>query len=181
MKVFKYSLISKLLYRYGNIPLNLILFFYAISALLNVSERLIFIVPFIITITFLFFLNRQYLLLYKLLPYKITADSEKLICEDFLFSNKKVVIYYLKITQLKGGVFEGKVSGLMHVYDQDGNTIGFFNRLKNVNKLETEILGRVPKEVYDVVVEKIGLKRKPAEGELSKAKDSKNTKHSGKK
>jgi hypothetical protein len=48
--------------------------------------------------------NRTYLTYYLILPYKIEADDEKMICSDFLLSKKVITIYFKDIEVLQGGV-----------------------------------------------------------------------------
>ncbi|HEY6906825.1 MAG TPA: hypothetical protein VI230_05115, partial [Ignavibacteriaceae bacterium] len=78
---------------------------------------------------------------------------------DFIFSGKEFTIYYSDIESLKGGVFEGRLSGVMRVCDRKNQVcIGFFNRLKRADKLQTLLLQKVPRKVYDEVLEKVGPK-----------------------
>jgi predicted AAA+ superfamily ATPase len=94
-------------------------------------------------------------------PYRITADEEKLICENFFLSNKETIIYYRDIESLSGGIFSGKLKGLMKVNDGKSKIcIGFFDKIKNVKELQTIILSRVNSVVYNRVVESVGFKKK---------------------
>ena len=185
MQTLKYSLFAKFIYRYGNLPLDIILFFYMISAAISLNKSLIFLLPLTITALLLFFLNRHYIKMYKLMPYKISFDDEKMICENFLFSRRKVTIYFKDIKSLSGGIFEGQISGMMKVCDGKTNVcVGFYNKLKNAKVLQTQILGKVNRSVYDDVVEKVGLKKKKAEEErrkLEKFKKEKENKSKKKK
>ncbi len=161
MQTFRYPVFSRLLFRYGNIPVNVILIFYIYLSAVGLNTRLVNLIPLLIIMTALYLINKRYMFLYKTLPYKIEADDEKITCSDYLMSTKKMVIYYKNITELKGGVFEGKTSGVMLVYDGSTRTsAGFFNNLKNADKLQTLILARVKREVYDKVLENIGMKKK---------------------
>jgi len=160
MESFTYSFSNKLLYRYGNIPVTMLLLIYLLTSVTNLSHSLIYLVPFLISALLIYFLNRHYLNLYKLLPYKIDADDEKIKCSNFLLSKKEITIFYRDIKSLKGGIFEGKVSGLMNVCDGKNNIcIGFFNSIKNVKRLQTIILSKVNRSVYDEVVNKLQLKK----------------------
>jgi hypothetical protein len=105
--------------------------------------------------------NRQYFTLYKIIPYNIEADNEKLLCSDFIFSKKVVTIYYKDIVKLKGGMFENKMSGVMKVYDEKNSvTLGFYTKLNNSSRLVTIILSKVKKELYDEVLERLTEKKK---------------------
>ena len=109
----------------------------------------------------IYFLNRHYLTLYKILPYKIEADDEKIVCSKFFLSNKEIIISYDNIKSLSGGLFENKMSGVMQVCDGKNNVcFGFYNRMRNSNKLATIILSKVKRELYDEVLEKLISKKK---------------------
>jgi hypothetical protein len=138
----------------------MLLLIYLLISVTNLSHSLIYLIPFLISAILIYFLNRHYLNLYKLLPYKIEADDDKIKCSNFLLSKKEITIYYGDIKSLKGGIFEGKVAGLMNVCDGKNNIcIGFFNSIKNVKRLQTIILSKVDKSVYDEVVNKLQLQK----------------------
>ncbi len=160
MHKFEYSFIYKFFYRFGNIPVTLLLAVYLILAAVNLDKSLINLFPFAISALLIFFLNRQYLKMYKILPYKIEADNYKIVCSDFLFSQKEIVIFYKDISALSGGIFDGKINGIMKIIDGKNNvSIGFYNSIKNVRDLQTIILSKVPRSVYDEVVERLKKKR----------------------
>jgi hypothetical protein len=161
MYTYKYPAFFRLLYRYGNIPANVLLIFYLWVSATGLDRHLLNLIPLVLLLIVLYLLNKHYILLYSTLPYKIETDEEKLVASDFLLSNKVIIIYFKNISALKGGIFDGRISGLMRI--QDGPTrqeIGFFNKLSDVGKLQTEILSRVNKEIYDEVIERVGLKKK---------------------
>ena len=100
-------------------------------------------------------------MLYKVLPYKITADEEKIICQRFFLSKREFEIFYKDIETLTGGVFGGRARGLMKVFDGKSKvTIGFYESIGNVRTLQTILLSRVNEDIYNSVVEKLGLKKK---------------------
>jgi len=161
MKEHKYSIFAFLVYRFGNIPITFFLSLYLIALGINLDAGWMYIVPFIITLLIIYFLNKHYLTLYKILPAKILADDEKIICSGFFLSRKEVTIYYKNISELSGGIFSGKFSGLMKVVDGENHyTIGFFQKLSDAKELETKILSKVKKDIYEDVISKIKLKRK---------------------
>ena len=161
MKEHSYSKYAILVYRFGNIPVTFFLALYLIALGVNLDVGWVYIVPFIITLLLVYFLNKHYLILYKILPTKILADDEKIICSNFFLSKKEITIYYNNISELTGGIFRGKLSGLMKVRDGKNHyTIGFFQKLKGAKELETLILSKVNRDVYDEVINRIGLKRK---------------------
>ena len=158
--VFEYSLFFKLLFRFGNIPVTIILSIYLVPIIINFDKSLVYIIPLIIILALIYLINKHYLWLYQILPYKITANDEKIICEEFLFSIKQVEVFYKDIESLSGGLFEGKLRGLMKVWDGKSKIcIGFYDKIKGIKELQTILLSRVSKEVYDEVVENVGLKK----------------------
>jgi len=160
-QTFEYPLFFKLLYRYGNIPVTFLLSVYLALSVLYVDKDLAYIVPIVGLLILIYFLNRRYLYLYQVVPNKIIADDEKLTCENFFFSSKDVVIYYKDIENLSGGIFSGKLKGLMKIHDGKSKIcIGFFNKIKDAKNLQTIILSRVNSEVYNNVVENVGLRKK---------------------
>jgi len=100
-------------------------------------------------------------MLYKIIPFKIKADSEKLICSGFIFSRKELTIFYSNIESLSGGIFDGKSYGIMKVCDGKNKLcIGFFNNLINVRSFEKIILTKINKEIYENAAGKIkGMKK----------------------
>ena len=127
---------------------------------MNLETNKILLLPLALSFLLIYLINRSYLTYYLILPYKIEADDEKIVCSQFLLSKKVITIYYTDITSLKGGVFERKSSGIMKVYDCNNNvTIGFSQKMKDSNKLITLILSKVKKEIYDEVIEHLTAKK----------------------
>jgi hypothetical protein len=158
---FTYPFFFRLLFRYGNIPANIILLFYLYVSAMGLDYNLLNIIPLMLVLLVIYLLNKHYIMLYKILPYKIESDGEKMIASDFIFSKKNVIIYYSDISDLRGGIFDGRMSGVMKV--EDGPTkrvIAFLNKLKQVEKLQTDILSKVNRPLYDAVIERVGLKKK---------------------
>ena len=161
IKIFEYPFFFKLLFRFGNIPVTIVLSVYLIPIIINFDKDLINIIPLIIILALIYVVNRHYLLLYQIVPYKITADDEKIVCEKFLLNKKRVEIFYKDIENLSGGVFSGKIRGLMKVYDGRSKiSIGFYDYIEDVKSLQTILLSRVNEDVYNHVVESFGLKRR---------------------
>ena len=127
---------------------------------MNISTNKVLLFPLALSLLLIYIINRSYLTYYIILAYKIEADDEKIICSNFLLSNKTITIYYADIESLKGGVFERKSSGIMKVYDGKNNiTIGFSQKMKDSKKLITLILSKVKKEIYNEVIEHLTAKR----------------------
>lgn len=94
------------------------------------------------------------------MPFRIKSDEEKLYCDKFIFSKRSVEICYEDISLLQGGIFSGKHRGMMVVRDGKNNfTLGFYHKIKNGKDLETTLLSKVPKHVYDELINKIGIKK----------------------
>ena len=127
----------------------------------HIDQNKILLIPLIISLVIIYIVNKSYLVYYKILPYKIEADEDKIICSDFLFSNKSITIYYNDIEKLEGGIFTGRSSGIMKIQDAKGKIqIGFSQKLNNSEKLISLILSKVPTELYNEVIKKITEKRK---------------------
>jgi len=161
MTEHKYSFFGLLIYRFGNILVTFFLFLYLISLTINLGAGWVYIVPLIITLLLIYFLNKHYITLYKILPSKILANDEKIICSGFFFSKKEITIYFKNINKLSGGIFSGKISGLMKVEDRDSQlSIGFFHKINGAKELETLILSKVDRLIYNEVLSRIGPKKK---------------------
>jgi len=160
-QTFTYPLLFGLLYKYGNIVVTFLLVFYTAPIVLYVDQNYILLIPLVISLLLIYFVNRQYFTLYKIIPYKIEVDDEKLLCSDFIFSKKVVTIYYEDIESLKGGMFENKMSGVMKLYDaRNSVTLGFYTKLNSSSRLVTIILSKVKKELYDEVLDRLTEKKK---------------------
>ena len=160
-QTFTYPLLFRIIFRYGNIIITLLLIVYSLPLAVYLDEKKILIIPLIVTLLIIYFLNRHYLDLYKILPYKIDVDDEKVICSGFFLSKKELIIYYDDIKSLSGGTFENKISGVMKVCDgRNGLCFGFYQRMTNSSRLVTIILSKVKRELYDEVLEKLIAKGK---------------------
>jgi len=155
-QTFTYPFLFRVIFRYGNIIITPLLLLYTIPLVTFLDEKIILAFPLLVNLFLIYFLNRHYLNLYKILPYLIEADDEKITCSEFFLSKKEIVIYYNDIASLSGGIFENKISGVMKVCDGKNNLcIGFYQRLNNSGKLATIILSKAKRELYDIVLEKI--------------------------
>lgn len=157
---FTYRWFYRFIYRYGNVLATVILLLYIIPTLLNAqkdSTMYFYVVAIGVIIALI---NIYFVRLYKVVPYEIEFRSEKLICRDFLFSSKEVEIPFAEIDKLKGGIFDGKPNGVMRVYNSKKDIeIGFFHKISNAKVLESLILSKISKELYDEVLDKIGVRR----------------------
>ena len=160
MQTFSYSILFKIIFRFGNIVVTIFLLLYCIPLVMNLDANRILLLPLALSLLLIYIINKAYFTYYKILAYKIEADDEKIVCSEFLFSKKVITINYSDIESLKGGVFERKSSGIMKVYDGKNNsTIGFSQKMRDSNKLITLILSKVKKEIYDDVIKNLTAKK----------------------
>lgn len=156
LQVFTYPLFFKLIFRYGNIIVTTIIIIYSVPLFKYLDEKIILALPIIVNLFIIYFLNRHYLNLYKILPYKIEVDEEKITCSDYFLSGKEIIIWYEDIQSLSGGIFNNRLTGIMKVCDEKKNVcIGFYHRLNNSNKLATILISKVNRPLYDQVLQRI--------------------------
>lgn len=154
MKTFKYNFFAKFIYRYANVPANLILLFYLLISVLGLNEDWKFIFPLIINLILLYVLNKFYIKIYKSFPFKFEVDNEKMICSDFMINNRETIIKFSSIKEIKGGIFSGRA--YMPLYIQTDKTeMGISPHLTDFNKLLTIILTNINKELYELLLEAI--------------------------
>jgi hypothetical protein len=162
-QTFTYPFLFRIIFRYGNIILTPLLLLYTVPLVTFLDEKIILAFPLLVNLFLIYFLNRHYFNLYKILPYVIEADDDKIICSGFFLSKRKVIIHYNDVESLTGGIFENKISGLMKVCDGRNNVcIGFYQRLNNSGKLATILLSKVNRNIYDKVLERIISGKKKA-------------------
>lgn len=160
MQTFTYSLIFKIIFRFGNVMVTLLLSIYLIPVFYYSDQHMILFLPLILGLIIIYMVNRTYLTYYKIIPYKIEADNDKMICSDFLFSDKSVTIYFKDISILKGGIFSGRSSGIMRLHDSKNKLqVGFSQKMKNSEKLIALILSKVPKDLYNEVINNLTDRR----------------------
>ena len=160
MQTFTYSLLFKIIFRFGNIIVTLLISIYLIPVFYFIDQNTILFLPLIIGVIIIFMVNRAYLTYYLILPYKIEVDDEKMICSDFLLSNKVVTIYFKDIEVLQGGVFNGRSSGIMKLRDSKSKLrVGFSQKINNSEKLIALILSKVSKDLYDEVISNLTERR----------------------
>lgn len=147
MLTFTYPLIPKLVYRYANIPLTVLLVLYLFLSLILMRYSSISILPALINIMLIYALNRFYFRLYKTFPYKIEVDDVKMICSDFPFSRKVIQIRFEDIEKISGSIFSGFRNKPVTIYDGRQNiSVSFSLHLRKINDLLTIILSKIRKE-----------------------------------
>ena len=153
MITFKYSLFSKIIFRYANIPATLFLLLYLVSSFLYIFQEWYYIFPFLLNLIIIIIMNRYYLRSYKLFPYKVEINNEKMICSDYFYKSKHHEINLSDIDLIEGGSLSGTPAKPIYIHtEKEDLLIGLSPHMKNHNKLVTIILSNVRQEVYDDVL-----------------------------
>ncbi len=156
MQTFRYSFIAKLLYRYGNIPLNLLLLLYLASSIIGLFSNWYYIFFILINSAIIFWLNKYYLKIYRTFPFTISIDDDKLICSDYFFSKQTIEIRFEDIDSITGGIFSGFPTRPTYIHDGRQNvTIGFYLSSGKFNELLILILKRINEELYLKLIERV--------------------------
>lgn len=156
MVTFKYSLLSKLVYRYANIPLTLFLLLYMFSSFAFMMQKWYYIFPFLLNLIIIIALNRYYIRTYKLFPFKIETNNHKIICSDYFNKSKHLEINMYDIDEIEGGVISGTPAKPIYIHDGKNEVVvGISPHLKDSNKLITIILSNVKQDLYDQVLSRM--------------------------
>ena len=156
MKTYKYSLFAKFFYRYGNIPLSILLFIYLGASVIGMLAHWYFVFFVAINTAIIIWLNKYYLKTYKQFPFTISADNEKLICSDFFFSSKTVEIKMENIYKITGGIFNGYPTRPVYIHDNIQNvTIGFYPSAGKFNELLLTIVKNINEDLYQQLIDKM--------------------------
>lgn len=116
-------------------------------------QKWYFVFPFLLNLIIIITMNRFYFRSYKLFPYKIDINNEKMICSDYFNKSKVHEILLSDIDLVEGGSISGTPAKPIYIHDSNNNIIvGISPHMKNHNKLVTIILSNVKKEVYDDVL-----------------------------
>jgi len=95
-------------------------------------------------------MNRYYIQSYKVFPFKIDADSKKLVCSNFFLSKRIIEIEIQNIDKVSGGFFSGWPTRPIYIHDSKNNiTIGFYVHTGNFRNLLKSILENIPQNLYD--------------------------------
>lgn len=158
--LFFYNKWLKAVYRFGNIPVSMILALYIIPFFFRPSDRTVDILFFSSVVVILIILNSFFFKIWKIVPFKIHATEDRLICSDYFLSSKTIELFYADIENLKGGTFSGKFNGIMIAESsKDGVQVGFFARLTNARLLEAILINRAPQPVYEKVTALLNERR----------------------
>ena len=160
MKTYKYSFLSKLIYRYGNIPVTILLLIYLAISIIGLFSYWYYIFFTLINLLLLFSLNRYYIKTYKLFPFEITINNEKIICTNFLFNKRKLELRIEDIDKLAGGIFSGYPTRPVYIHDSRQNiTIGFYANVGRFPDLLKIILQNIREDLYKDLLGKISVLR----------------------
>lgn len=150
--IFTYNPVLKTVYRFGNIPVSLVLALYIIPFLLNPSSRTVDILFFSSVVVIFLIINTFFFKIWRIVPFRIHALDDRLVCSDFFLSSGEKELLYSDIENLKGGTFSGKFNGIMIAENLAKNIqIGFFAKINNARLLEAILINRSPQPVYDKV------------------------------
>ena len=156
MKTYRYSIFWKVLYRYGNIPLTFFLLIYLATSVIGLFSHWCFIFFFLINLLIIVWLNKYYIKTYKLFPFEISADNEKIICKNFLFSKKVIELRMEDIDNLTGGVFSGYQTRPVYIHDSKQNiTIGLYANVGKFPELLKIIIQNIREDLYRDLIGKI--------------------------
>ncbi len=159
-QTFHYSPFMKFVYRYLNIPTTLLLLLYLLPVVLTYKGEAIQIFTVILLVIVIIVLNLFYWNFYTTIPYEIKTDENKITISKFMKNDRTEEIAYSSITNLSGGIFEGRISGLMKVHYGNSKHFGFFQRIKNAKFLEAILLSKVDKNIYDKVLDNLNITSK---------------------
>ena len=163
MVTFKYSPVSKIIFRYANIPVTFFLLLYLASSFIYMFKQWVYVFPVLLNLGIIVVLNRYYFRSHKLFPFRIDINTEKMICSDFYKKNKIVEINLRDIDYIEGGALSGTPAKPILLHDVKNDVvIGISTHLKNYNKLITIILSNVPRFVYDDVLTRVQEMNKEA-------------------
>lgn len=151
-----YSLFARLVYRWANIPVTMILLFYLYVYGVAMFHNWYYVLAALLNATVLYAMNKHYIKAYTTFPYKVSIDNEKMICEDFMLSDKKVTIYLKDIDNITGSIFSGNKARPLYIHDsKQGVQIGLRVHLKGYDHVVTTILSNIKKDLYESLLESV--------------------------
>ncbi len=160
MQTFEYSLPAKLIYRYGNFIITPLLSIHLASSIFLITKGWYFTILALVNLAILIIVNVYYIKTYKLFPFKIMTDNEKMICSNFFLSKKKIEIKHGDISKIDGGIFSTYPTRPIYILDGKNNiTIGFYSHVSKFQKLLTIILSNIPQKIYNDLIDKIKEKK----------------------
>ena len=149
MQKFQYPWYAKVLYRWANIPLTILLIIHWGASLIAILDNWIFVFPLVINTLVIYLLNRFFLRAWKQFPFSFEMDNEKMILSDFMNKEKVIEIKHSEIDKIYGGVLTGQPTRPVYFEVTKRNLkIGLFHHVKGMSKILTIVLSNVPKELY---------------------------------
>jgi hypothetical protein len=119
----------------------------------QLSNNYLFFFPLLVAIFVLYIANRFYFLIYKTLPLEIVLDKSQIICTNFIFNKaRKEIINIKDIKSISGGIFEGRLNGIIKITDVNNVSIAFSHRISDSTKLIAGILEKVDKKIYEEAI-----------------------------
>lgn len=150
MTTYKYNPFAKILYRYGNIPVTFFLLIYLVESIVQLPHHWYAVFFVVINFAIIISLNKYYAKTYRIFPFKISADNEKIVCSSFFMSKRVVEINLTNIDDIKGGIFSSYPSRATYIHDSVTNeTIGIYMRSAKFKNLLKLILQNIPQTLYD--------------------------------
>ncbi len=162
MKEYSYSFAAKLFYRYGNIPVTFLLLIYLTTSVIGSLSKWYFILAALINLLIIIWLNKYYIKTYRLFPFKIILEDDRLVCTDFFLSKRRIEILFGEIDSVSGGIFSGYPGRPTFIHEKKTDvTIGIYASSGKFNELILEILKRVNEDLYRDLLDRVknlGLK-----------------------
>lgn len=172
MSKHTYNAFVRFIYAYGNFIINILMFINILAFSTQLKNSYLFYFPIIVSFIVLYLVNRFYFLIYKTLPLEIEIEKDKLICSKFIFNKSRKEVVNLKdIKSISGGIFEGRLNGIMKITDKNNLSIAISHRISDSTKLIAKILEKVDKKIYDEAIEslnKLGKKLTKTKSEKGK-------------
>lgn len=155
MNNFKYGFFGRVVYRYANVFVTLVLLLHLVMLLLSIQNEWKFIFPILIYIILIYIINRHYLKVYKNFPFSLSVNNERLICTDFVL-NEDTEITISEIDEIEGSIFSGNPTRPVYIYSNERKIkIGIYPTLPGFDKFLTILLSNVRKELYESLVKKV--------------------------
>ncbi len=159
MITYNYPLTAKIFYRFINVLLSLLLLFYSIFSLIISFEKWYFIFLFLFNLLILLILNSFFIKSYKLFPFTVQIDNEKMICSNFFLSKRKLVINHKDIVKVYGGIISGWPTRPIYIEDSNNQKVGIFTNSGKNNLLIQTVLKNIPEELYKEIILKMNEKK----------------------
>ncbi len=155
MRIFKYSVLGRIIYQYMYLPV-LIIFGVQLGFSLYASTfDSANIIPALINFVILFVVFRFYAKIRRTIPFTIEIDGEKIRAYNYLLSSRKTEENIKDIVKIDGGIFSGKPASPVVLYFKDGEQFGILPHLKDYTDFISLVLQKVDKKIHDETVMRI--------------------------